>query len=265
MNSFEHLDLTSRFLIGLLIQLVRYGVVTGIAYYLFYQLKKEQWLFMKIQKRFPKKKDIQREILYSLLTMLIFGMVGLGIILMRKMGWTQIYTDFSTHSVAYFFLSIGIAIFAHDTYFYWTHRLMHHPKLFPYFHKVHHLSHNPSPWAAFAFHPLEAVVQAAYIPVLVVLIPFHPLALVLFMLWMIILNVLGHTGYEFIPKRFHDSWLGRLQNTPTHHNMHHQLNKGNYGLYFNVWDRLMRTNFRNYEEVYHKNINQKPETQEVVY
>jgi sterol desaturase/sphingolipid hydroxylase (fatty acid hydroxylase superfamily) len=29
--------------------------------------------------------------------------------------------------------------------------------------------------------------------------------------------------------------------------MHHETLRGNYGLYFNVWDRLMGTNHANYE------------------
>ena len=36
-------------------------------------------------------------------------------------------------------------------------------------------------------------------------------------------------------------------NTPTNHIMHHETLRGNYGLYFNVWDRLMGTNHANYE------------------
>jgi len=42
---------------------------------------------------------------------------------------------------------------------------MHHKKLFRWFHLVHHQSTNPSPWAAYAFHPLEAVVEAGIIAV----------------------------------------------------------------------------------------------------
>jgi Delta7-sterol 5-desaturase len=37
-------------------------------------------------------------------------------------------------------------------------------------------------------------------------------------------------------------------NTATHHNMHHQLLKHNFGLYFNFWDRLMGTNHPEYEQ-----------------
>ena len=54
--------------------------------------------------------------------------------------------------------------------------MMHHPKLFWVFHRTHHLSTNPTPRAAFAFNPAEAVVQASIFPLAVSVMPMHPLA-----------------------------------------------------------------------------------------
>jgi sterol desaturase/sphingolipid hydroxylase (fatty acid hydroxylase superfamily) len=36
--------------------------------------------------------------------------------------------------------------------------------------------------------------------------------------------------------------------------MHHRLTRCNYGLYFNIWDRLMKTNHPEYEKSYDKVI-----------
>lgn len=253
METFQNIDIISRFSLTFLFQLIRYGLVAGGTYWLFYRLKKENWHYRKIQQRFPKNRDIQREIGYSVLTMVIFSLMGLVIYFLRKNGYTQIYTEVDTYGWGYLFLSIVLAIFWHDTYFYWTHRMMHHPKLFPYFHKIHHLSHNPTPWAAFSFHPLEAVVEAGVLVFMVLLIPMHPISIFLFLIFMVVMNVLGHTGYEIFPPHFLKTWFGRWQNTPTHHNMHHQLGKGNYGLYFNGWDKLMKTNFKHYEATFEIN------------
>ena len=141
-----------------------------------------------------------------------------------------------------------LAIVLHDAWFYWTHRLMHHPRVFRHCHRTHHLSMNPTPWAAFAFHPVEAAVQAAIFPLAVTLMPMHPLAFGTFMAWQMFFNVLGHTGYEITPRGFMDSWLRFIINTPTNHTMHHEKMRGNFGLYFNFWDRLMRTNHDDYEQ-----------------
>jgi lathosterol oxidase len=80
----------------------------------------------------------------------------------------------------------------------------------------------------------------------------HPLAFFAFMIWQITFNVLGHTGYEYFPSWLMKSWLGRFLNTPTNHVQHHEKMRGNYGLYFNCWDRLMGTNHKDYEARFHE-------------
>jgi sterol desaturase/sphingolipid hydroxylase (fatty acid hydroxylase superfamily) len=124
---------------------------------------------------------------------------------------------------------------------------MHHPRVFRLVHRTHHHSRNPSPWAAYSFSPVEAVVEAGIFPLVVMTIPIHPGALSLFLLWQIVFNVIGHTGFEYHPQRFMDSPVRFLFNTPTNHIMHHESAGGNFGLYFNVWDRLMGTNQRAYQ------------------
>ncbi len=90
--------------------------------------------------------------------------------------------------------------------------------------------------------------QALIFPLVAVLIPIHPLAMGLFTLWQIVFNVAGHTGYEFNPRGLMDSRWRFLVNTPTNHVMHHEKMRGNFGLYFNFWDRLMGTNHPGYED-----------------
>jgi sterol desaturase/sphingolipid hydroxylase (fatty acid hydroxylase superfamily) len=54
-------------------------------------------------------------------------------------------------------------------------------------------------------------------------------------------------GYEFFPKGWASHPITKWINTSTHHNLHHQKFLGNYSLYFNFWDRIMGTNFPQYE------------------
>lgn len=229
---------------------LRYVLFAGVAWLLAYVIFKKRWHLRKVIQRDPSSSDMFREMRWSLLTALIYGVVAtVAILYGRAFGW-QIYKEIETHGWIWFVCSIFIAIFVHDTWFYWTHRLMHHRRLFRWFHRVHHESTNPSPWAAYSFSPLEAVVQAGVFPVLAFTVPMHPLAFLVFMVWQISFNVLGHTGYEFYPRRLLETWPGRFLNTPTHHIQHHEKFRGNYGLYFNVWDRLMGTNHRDYEARY---------------
>lgn len=232
----------------LLVIILRYVALALVAYIVFYIIKRRSWFHRKIQQRFPLKKDYLREVSYSIVTAFVFAAVGLFVFASPFRKLTMIYTDIYQYSIAYFVASIMAMLLIHDTYFYWTHRWMHLKSVFGLFHKVHHLSTNPSPWAAMAFHPLEAVVEASVIIVIVVLIPSHPLAIGIFLLLMMIYNVYGHLGYELYPAGFSRGMIGKWINTSFSHNQHHQYFEGNYGLYFLFWDRWMGTLRKDYDQ-----------------
>ncbi len=207
-----------------------------------------RWLAHRRINAVPTLRQMSWELGYSMSSLAVYGLVGGFMVYAFCSGWTRIYTRFDAYGWPYFFLSIGLIILIHDTYFYWTHRMMHHPRLFRLFHRTHHLSTSPSPWAAYSFSPLEAFVQAGIAPVVLFTLPAHPLAFSIFMLWQISFNVLGHCGYEMFPRWFVRSWCGRVLNTATHHAQHHETNRANFSLYFNFWDRLMGTNHARYAE-----------------
>ncbi len=236
----------------LIIIFFRYVILAAIAFTAFYKLGRDRWSWKKIQLQFPAPGDYRREFLYSVSTTIIFATLGYLFFFGPLSRYTLVYRDVHQFGWAYLFFSVVLTLVVHDAYFYWTHRAMHHPSLFPWFHKVHHLSTNPSPWAAMAFHPLEAVVEFGILAIVPFLFPIHPLAIALFLLIMMIYNVYGHLGYELYPKHFATSTVGRWINTSVNHNQHHQYFTGNYGLYFLWWDRWMGTLRRDYEDQYSK-------------
>ncbi|HEY8929171.1 MAG TPA: sterol desaturase family protein [Mucilaginibacter sp.] len=238
---------------------IRYLLFTGTFYLFFYVWKNKKYWYAKIQQRYPDKQHIFREIKYSFITVLIFGVIIMLTILAGAKGLTLVYTPLNKYGYVYYFISIGLMIVLHDTYFYWTHRLMHWKPLFKYVHKTHHLSINPTPFAAYAFHPIEAVVEVGIIPLIAFTIPHHASAIGIFGVYSLLLNVAGHLGYELFPKGFASHWLFKWHNTSTHHNMHHRLVKCNYGLYFNFWDRVMGTNHATYEKSYDEVIARREE------
>jgi Delta7-sterol 5-desaturase len=230
----------------------RYFLFAGIAYLFFYVLYKNKWIDNKIQKRYPESKQIKREIKDSLVSIFIFSLFFVLISTATKAGYTKLYFHITDRGWVYFLLSIPMMIFWHDTWFYWSHRLMHHPKIFKIAHKQHHLSHNPTPWSAFAFHPLEAIAEAAFV-LIIFFVPVHIFCVMIVITWQMVFNVYGHAGYEMMSKKIHNSFIGKWFNTSTHHNMHHRLTKGNYSLYFNFWDNIMKTNHPDYENQFIKN------------
>ena len=228
---------------------VRYFVIAGIAFALYYILFRNRYFYKKIQHRFPKNTDYLREMGYSVLTIAIFSLVSMELLGNPHIGpYTTRYNTIADHGWVYYFLAFPLMFLMHDTYFYFTHRLMHHKKLFRWFHLVHHQSVNPSPWAAYAFHPLEAVVEVGIVVVFLFTIPIHKTHLLIFFLMMIVYNVYGHLGYELYPKGFSKSRFGKWINTSVNHNQHHQYFKGNYGLYFLIWDRVFGTVREDYDE-----------------
>ncbi|WP_181304706.1 sterol desaturase family protein [Rufibacter sp. XAAS-G3-1] len=230
----------------------RYLFLAGVPFLVFYIFLPRKFARRKIQALFPKRRDYVREVGHSFFTFLVFALYGVVLSSALVLPHTQIYTNFSDHGWGYFVASVLLALIIHDTYFYWTHRLMHHPRLFKLFHLTHHKSVNPSPWAAFSFSPLEAVVEGGIIFVVALLIPIHPLAIVLFLFFMTVYNVYGHLGYEIYPQWLVESKVGKWLNTSTNHNMHHKFFKGNYGLYFRFWDEWLGTTHVKYQETLSK-------------
>lgn len=226
----------------------RYMIIATLAFLLFYILLRQTIAGKKIQQRFPRLADYAREIGFSIITIFILAVVPSLVLGNKELAkYTHLYTDIKQYGTVWFIIAFPIMAFVHDTYFYWMHRLMHHPRLFKMVHLVHHKSTNPSPFAAYAFHPLEAVVEAGIFLVFVFIMPVHLYHLLFFFLFMILYNVYGHLGWELYPKGFSRHWLGKWINTSVNHNQHHQYFKGNYGLYFLIWDRMMGTIREDYD------------------
>ncbi|AKM11124.1 sterol desaturase family protein [Croceicoccus naphthovorans] len=187
-------------------------------------------------------RQIGAELRWSLLSAAIYG-IPAGVVAWgwQQHGWTRIYTDAGTYPLWWMPVSLFVYLFAHDTWFYWTHRLMHEPHAFRIAHAVHHASRPPTAWAAMAFHPIEAITGTVVIPVLVFLIPIHVGVLLAVLTIMTVMGVTNHMGWEIFPRALVHSRLGGGLITASHHHLHHEKYRCNYGLYFRFWDRLCGT------------------------
>jgi lathosterol oxidase len=220
---------------------LRYLLLAGFFYWALWKRPAEKVHARRLAKNEPSKKIMRHEIYWSVVSSFIYAASGVWVIEAWRSGGTQIYFDVSEYGVIYLLLSLPIYMFLHDTYFYWTHRAMHHPKIFPVMHKVHHESRQPTPWAGFSFHPTEAVVGALILPVLVYTIPIHVGVLIVMLVVMTVTGITNHAGYEIFPDSWMRGFVGRHWISATHHNMHHLKYKTNYALYFRFWDRVMDT------------------------
>jgi Delta7-sterol 5-desaturase len=240
------------------LELGRYLITAGLMSLILWAFWRAHFKTRKIQARVARASDYRREIFASARSALIFSLVGFGMYLASEAGWLTLYDDFTVRGPIYLAVSLIAMILAHDAYFYWTHRAMHHPRLFRLFHWTHHKSKTPTPWTAYAFDAPEAIVIVAFVPLWVAFVPMHDLGVYIFVTWQIVRNVMGHSGVELFPVSGRPSRLFGWFNTTTHHDLHHQEGRSNFGLYFSWWDRWMGTEHPEYQarvaEVAHRSV-----------
>ncbi len=221
--------------------LVRYFLIAGLTYMIFWKWGFERFKHKFLYQEKPASKEIRREIFYSILSTMIFLLPTILLFSVRELNLSRIYWKADELGWAWYVASYGVVFLFHDTYFYWTHRLMHVPSLYKYFHQVHHLSKKPSPMAAFAFHPLEAIVEGSIFVLLAFTLPVHFSVLLIFTMFSLFMNVYGHLGFSLFSEKQLQQFPLKLFSHSTHHSWHHQFYKGNYGFYLQFWDRVMGT------------------------
>lgn len=228
--------------------LMRYLLGAGGVFLIVNVLLARRLAGRKIRTSSPKAEQMRREFVISMRTTVIFALSGVASVMAAKFGLLETYYTTSERGRAYFAFTLVMLIVAHDAWFYWTHRLIHHPRLFRRLHRTHHRSHNPSPWTAYSFDMGEAAINAAFLPLFLFVMPTSVQAIILFLLHMIVRNAVGHCGYEVFPSRRNGRPVFDWMTTVTHHDLHHAQAGWNYGLYFTWWDRLMGTEHPLYHE-----------------
>lgn len=230
-----------------------YYRLTFVSFLIFWLVFAQRLAHFRIQPKVKTKpKVIFREIGSSLLTFVVIGFINGILTFILPHGryglfYDNYYSEIGTYSWAYFFLSIFLMLVIDDTYFYWAHRLLHHPWFYRRVHKVHHYSIDPNPFTTYSFHPVEAASLFFGYRLVPSIIPVHDVAVQLWLLLTLLNAIAIHLGYEIYPQWFTKSKLTSWKCPSTHHNMHHEKVKGNYGLIFTWWDKWMKTEFPDYQ------------------
>jgi len=205
----------------------------------------------RIQQRRAKRADYIREISSSFRTVFFFGLTGLATVLMIEAGLVKVHLG--GYGAMTFALQLAAITLAHDAFFYWMHRGLHTKLLFRATHLHHHKSRTPTPWAAYSFSPWEGIFEAGFMPLFLLAVSLMGVAFIdyvifIYLGWMILRNVTGHSGVEMFPAGWVDNRIADLFITNTHHDLHHSEGTHNFGLYFTWWDRLMGTEHPQYKE-----------------
>ena len=234
------------FLIAMAWFLLFYFLPNGFFYWLFWVYKSDDWEARKIQKdRQPRPGQIRTEILRSLWGLTIYALIATFVYWCYRHGYSAI--DLTRIGNGQVVISLLVLLVLHDTWFYWMHRLLHWRPLYRRYHRQHHESLAPTPWAAYSLSTVEAIVNCP-LWVLCFTFPSHPMAILIVLFMQNIYDTFGHLGYEFFPRwMLRNKLICTVHATPTHHDAHHRYMLGNYGHYFNFWDRFMRTELKHYQ------------------
>ena len=178
------------------------------------------WLYHRFVKqsgdgnRHLVKKEISRkqkrkEIKWSLISSVIFALFTVLIVVGWQKGYLKIYHDINDYSLLMLPVSFVAILFFHETYYYWLHRWMHHPKVYRYVHKVHHDSVHTSSYTAFSFHPIESLLQALYLPLILLIVPTYLYLFIGILVLMSISATINHAGVEVYPSGRFGRWIGK--------------------------------------------------------
>lgn len=178
--------------------------------------------------------QVRRELLFSLLSILIFGT---GLIFpwwLLQWGWAKFAVNPQFLQIT---IEIIVLIIWNEIHFYINHRLLHTAWL-KRFHLPHHRSVVTTPWASYSFHPIEAIMLGNVILLPMCLHDFSFIALASVPIFSIIFNNIGHSNYDFLPDAHKDRWW---LNGARRHHLHHACYQGNFGFMFPFMDRACTT------------------------
>lgn len=208
--------------------LLLYFVVAGIDYLIVFRLFSDRLL----PKGYSARVDVRREIvtsvraLVAMTAMTTFPEMGV------QLGYSKIYHRVDEYGVGYLLLSPLLFLAFSDFCIYFLHRGLHHRLLYRPLHKRHHSFIHTTPFAAFAFHPVDGWVQGLPYHFFGFLFPMHSAvhvaSLAVVSMWTINIHDRVTLGIPGV-------------NGAAHHTIHHTTFKSNYGQYTTVWDKLFGT------------------------
>jgi sterol desaturase/sphingolipid hydroxylase (fatty acid hydroxylase superfamily) len=230
-------------------EFLSYLVFGGLFYALMIWLRHTGSFRFRIRRVVEKPKQVVREFFNSVRSIVVYNGIVLGVRLLA-LGFGYIITFDNSLPLWWVMLTFPLIMIGHETYFYWTHRVMHLPFFFRYVHWTHHKSMAPTVFSAHSFSVIEALVDGMWPVIFAAICPCTFPTLIFFYMAQMLHDVAIHSGVDLFPRILvTDRRFGWLCGT-IHHDMHHALGHTNYALYTRVWDRLMKTEHPDFDRIY---------------
>jgi Delta7-sterol 5-desaturase len=167
----------------------------------------------------------------------------LPLVLAEVRGYSKMYdTTEDGPGLWYDILQFPSLIIFTDFCIYWIHRGLHHPLIYKNIHKPHHKWIIPTPFAAYAFHPVDGFVQSLPYHIYPFIFPLQKVAFIALFVFLNFWTIMIHDG-EYMANN-------SVINGAACHTVHHLYFNYNYGQYTTLWDRLGRSYRRPEEEMF---------------
>lgn len=131
-----------------------------------------------------------------------------------------------------------------DAWFYFAHRWMHENKwALKNIHSIHHRATTPFPLEYLYVHPLEWMIGMIGIAIAVALI-FIVMPVNIYVIW--VMGMIRNLHEIHIHSDLNVPWLNwvPLMSSTKNHDVHHAKLNGNYASFFSIWDKLLKTEYK---------------------
>eukprot|EP01080_Neovahlkampfia_damariscottae_P002928 gene2928-4767_t len=182
---------------------------------------------------------VKKEIFGTTMTVITISSIAAWPITQVRLGQEIVFSWKLNQSFSFTLIQFIIFLFATDAFTYWKHWFLHRPYMFP-FHKFHHAFHDPSTFASFSFHPVDAFFTFSPIYLAMInQIQISAQMYVGYILFFVHINLYMHSGYSI---RIFDQFLSFIWITSSEtHNIHHEKSHCNFGEVSPLWDHLNST------------------------
>ncbi|KAL4791251.1 hypothetical protein BDV19DRAFT_312014 [Aspergillus venezuelensis] len=217
-------QLTSLFLVAWVFALAMYLIGSLVVYHTMFDKRLLRHpLYLENQMRLEIKQGVSAIPVIAILTAPLF--------MAEVRGYSKLY-DFASEAPfpAYTWLQYPLFVCFTDFGIYWIHRWLHIPVVYRWLHKPHHKWVVPTPFASYAFHPVDGWAQSLPYHVFPFLFPLQKSAYLGLFVFVTLWTVLIHDA-EYISHSV-------VINGSACHTMHHLYFNYNYGQYITLWDRL---------------------------
>jgi len=227
-------------LITCLFGIAVYFVCASLSYY---------FVFDKNTSNHPKylKNQVRLEIQQTLRSIPVMAIFTTPVFVAEVCGYSKLYdTTQDGPGMWYNLLQFPLFFVFTDFSIYWIHRGLHHPLIYRHLHKAHHKWIMPTPYASYAFHPVDGFAQSIPYHLFPFILPLQKFAYIVLFAFITIWTVIIHDG-EYIA----DS---PIINGAACHTMHHLYFNYNYGQFTTLFDRLFGSYRRPNDELFKKEL-----------